>query len=81
MTNDERKAAAQTAAQEIANACGEVASQHFSVWIRMVRLLGDREAHLLTVLEAVSRATSLAEAQKLVGDELSRTRLGMLDNK
>jgi hypothetical protein len=37
----------------------------------MVRLLGDREAHLLTVLEAVSRATSLAEAQRLAGDELN----------
>lgn len=37
----------------------------------MVRLLGDREAHLLTVLEAVSKATSLAEAQKLACDELN----------
>ena len=37
----------------------------------MVRLLGDREAHLLTVLEAVSNATSLAEAQRLARDELN----------
>jgi hypothetical protein len=46
-------------------------SSKLSLWMRMVRLLGDREAHLLTVLEAVSRATSLAEAQKFVCDELN----------
>jgi len=38
---------------------------------RLLRLIAEREAHLLTVLEAVSRATSLAEAQRIARDELN----------